>query len=81
MIENLLRLLLLVPRRVYDALMRLKQRFQEGNWSEKIKMILIVTIGLIILIPLAAFGLMIFLILTAIGFVLSLIYGRKGPPM
>ncbi len=82
MIEKLLRLLLLIPRRLYDAFMRLRQQFQDGNWSQKIKMILIVTIGLIILIPLAAFGLVIFLILSAIGFVLSLIYGgRRGPPM
>ncbi len=79
--EKLLKSLLLIPRRIYDAFLRIKHRFQQGDGFIKLKLIGFLVIGFIILIPLAALGLFIFLSLLVLGFLLSLFAPkRKGPP-
>lgn len=37
--EKLLKYLLLVPRRTYDAFLFLKEKFQQGDWAVKLKAI------------------------------------------
>lgn len=79
--EKLLRYLLLIPRRIYDIFLRIKEYFNQGDALLKLKVIALIILGLFILIPLAAFGFMLFLSLLAISFLFSLFSPRrKGPP-
>ncbi len=82
MVEKLLRLLLILPRRIYDIFMRFYQKFKAEDGITKTKITLFAILALIIIIPLAAFGFILFLFLSLIGFILSLFYDqRRGPPM
>ncbi|MFV0322059.1 MAG: hypothetical protein ACK5LE_06750 [Alphaproteobacteria bacterium] len=80
--ENLLKALLLIPRRIYDGFLRFKANFQQGNWAAKIKVIFFLILALLILIPLAAFGFMLFLALLTLSFIMRLFISppRSGPP-
>ncbi|MFV0430579.1 MAG: hypothetical protein ACK5MJ_00195 [Alphaproteobacteria bacterium] len=81
--EKLLKALLLIPRRIYDASLRFKEAFMQGNWAIKIKTIAIVILFLVILIPLAAFGFFLFLALVVLSFIMRLFISpprNGGPP-
>ncbi len=79
--EKLLRNLLLVPRRIYDAILRFNRNFKQGGWAIKLKVIAFLILGFIILVPLAALGIFIVLSLIILNFILSLFASqRKGPP-
>lgn len=75
--EKFLKYLLLVPKRIHNAFLCLKEKFKQGDWATKLKAIALLAIGFLILVPLAAFGFMIVLTFITLSLIISLFTPRR----